>query len=209
VRDALGETRMGGFFDAHDLQPGEDWNSALRQEAGQGALLALRTDLYASREWCQREMLLAKRAGVPVVILDALGEGEERGSFLMDHVPRIPVRRQGQGWCGRDIRRGLNLLVDEYLKRVLWRRQQALAQDRPDLEVHWWAPHAPEPTTVTAWLISWRAEVGASAIAAPRILHPDPPLGAEERRVLDELAKLVGAPGVDVMTPRQLAARGA
>jgi len=37
-------------------------------------------------------MLIAKRAGMPIVILDAPVLGEERGSFLMDHVPRVPVR---------------------------------------------------------------------------------------------------------------------
>ncbi|MEY2933853.1 MAG: hypothetical protein RL033_4602 [Pseudomonadota bacterium] len=30
---------------------------------------------------------------MPIVILDALGRGEPRGSFLLDHVPRIAVRR--------------------------------------------------------------------------------------------------------------------
>jgi hypothetical protein len=207
VRRALPETRLDAFFDAHDLQPGEDWSVALRKKAGQGAMLALRTDLYASREWCQREMLIAKKFGVPVVILDALGEGEERGSFLMDHVPRVPVRRDGAGWRGTDVRRGLDLLVDEHLKRVLWRRQQALAVLRPDLDVDWWAPHAPEPVTLTEWLASGG---GAGASGRARVLHPDPPLGVEELRVLDELARLVGlAQGLDVMTPRQLAARGA
>ncbi len=207
VRSVLHQTRLDAFFDAHDLQPGEDWSMALRQQAGQGAMLALRTDLYSSREWCQREMLIAKELGVPVVILDALGEGEQRGSFLMDHVPRIPVRQDGAGWRDSDVRRGLDLLVDEHLKRVLWRRQQALAGDRPDLAVDWWAPHAPEPVTLAEWLTS---RGGARASGRTRVLHPDPPLGVEERRVLDGLARLAGlGDGLDVMTPRQLAARGA
>ena len=71
---------------------------AARQRRDGGGLLAIRTDLYASRDWCQREMLIAKRAGMPVVIMDALGRGEERGSFLMDHVPRVPLRPSAAGW---------------------------------------------------------------------------------------------------------------
>src|SRR5262249_40353985 len=87
VRWIIGQTRLSQFFDANDLQPGQDWDNALREGAAIGALIALRTDLYSSREWCQREMLIAKQTGLPVVILDAPGSGDQRGSFLMDHVP--------------------------------------------------------------------------------------------------------------------------
>ena len=80
-------------------------------------------------------MLIAKRAGMPVVILDSLGHGEERGSFLMDHIPRIPVREAKGRWSKVDIRRGLNLLVDECLKRAIWGVQQSLAMNRDDLGI--------------------------------------------------------------------------
>jgi hypothetical protein len=211
VRTIIGETRLQHFFDATDLQPGRDWDAALRAEAARSALLALRTDLYASRAWCQREMLIAKRHGMPIVILDSLGVGEERGSFLMDHLPRIPVREDGGSWSKADIRRGLNLLVDECLKRALWNVQKALAADRPELGVAWWAPHAPEPITFAQWLEECAAEgMFPLGDADLRILHPDPPLGADEKAPLEQIASLMGHRGrFDVMTPRLLAARGA
>jgi len=56
-----------------------------------------------------------------------------------------------------------------------------------------------------------KARPPAYAGAAPptlRVLHPDPPLGPDERLVLDEIAALRGLPGLDIMTPRLLAARG-
>jgi hypothetical protein len=209
VRSIIAHTRLRDFFDANDLQPGEDWSEELRAGAATSALLAIRTDLYASRTWCQREMLIAKRHGMPVVILDALGRGEERGSFLMDHVPRVPVRSTPNGWQESDIRRGLNLLVDDCLKRALWRRQGELAARRPDLQVGWWAPHAPEPATLVAWLQAERV-AGRLAGGRPlRILHPDPPLGADEIVVLEQMATLGGVDGpLDILTPRLLAARG-
>ena len=148
-------------------------------------------------------MLQAKRAGVPVVILDALEQGEERGSFLMDHVPRIPG---GADPGDQAIIRALNQLVDECVKRELWKSQRALAAGRPELGVSWWAPHAPEPVTLAAWLREHRADTSETV----RILHPDPPLGPPEMTVLADLAALAGIDGgLDVMTPRGLAARGA
>jgi hypothetical protein len=204
TRRLISNTRLGEFFDANTLQGGTDWAEELLREAAQGALLALRTDRYATRQWCQKEMITAKRAGVPVVILDALEEGEARGSFLMDHVPRMPG---GATPSDHAILRALNQLVDECMKRALWLRQQELAAGRLGLDVAWWAPHAPEPVTLATWLRANPALADGSPI---RILHPDPPLGPDEREALAELAALAGAEDrLEVMTPRGLAARGA
>jgi hypothetical protein len=209
VRSIIGQTRLDDFFSTNDLQVGRDWDEELRTNAATSALLALRTDLYASRHWCQREMLTAKRAGMPIVILDALGQGEERGSFLMDHVPRVPIRRDGDGWRDEDIRRGLNLLVDECLKRVLWRHQRLLAAGLAELDVAWWAPHAPEPATLVAWLAQERGAGRLTRGRRVRIIHPDPPLGPDERLVLDQIAEFGGVDGpLDILTPRSMAARG-
>ena len=211
VRGVIQDTRLRDFFDASDLQPGENWDAELRAKAGTSAMLCLRTALYPSREWCQRETLLAKREGMPVVILDALGHREERGSFLMDHVPRVPVSVADDARVRSDTLVGLNLLVDECLKRALWRKQQELGATRPDLDIAWWAPHAPEPLTLLRWLEQQRQD-GRFPVGRPndlRILHPDPPLGPDERAVLQEMAKLSGLVGkLDIMTPRLLAARG-
>jgi len=204
VRELILDTRLEDFFDAQDLQPGCDWSAQLLNEAATGALLAIRTDLYATREWCQKELLTAKRAGMPVVILDALAEGEERGSFLMDHVPRVPLH----GTVDDDaIMRVLGQLVDECLKRALWRRQQELAVREGIDVVAWWAPHAPEPVTLVAWLND-----RATALVPDDqliVLHPDPPLGRDEQQALEELASLGGlSDRVEILTPRGLAIRG-
>ena len=210
VRRAIENTHLSRFFSPSDLQPGREWEKELREKAASSALLALRTDLYPSREWCQREISIAKREGMPVIIMDALDAGEERGSFLMDHVPRVPVEKTPEGgWQKRDIYRALNLLVDECLKRELWIHQRALSGKDPRLEIAWWAPHAPEPLTLVEWLGKSGKEAAASDGRVVRILHPDPPLGPEEKLVLEQVLSL-GRPGdeLDVMTPRLLAARG-
>jgi hypothetical protein len=208
VRCVIMSTHLREYFDASDLQPGSDWPEKLVTNARQSALLAVRTDLYATREWCQREVAVAKRAGMPVVILDALSSGEERGSFLMDHVARIPNGAGVEDLRDAAIIAALNQLVDESLKRELWIRQQEITNSGALWDVAWWAPHAPEPLTLTAWLTSNIDELRDQGTV--RLLHPDPPLGPVERDALDQIAALSGlGDRLDIVTPRGLAARGA
>ena len=206
VRQVLESGRIATFFDARELQPGANWNQALRESAASSALLAVRTDLYATREWCQREMLMAKVHGMSVVVLEALTEGETRGSFLMDHTPRIPVHRlPGGGWETAAILRAVNLLADAWLYRVLWLRQRELAQGS-QLRNYWWAPQAPEPCTLAAWMPDLKAASHPGGDV--RILHPDPPLASDELMVLQQIVTLAGQGTLDLTTPRLLAARG-
>ena len=209
TRSIIANTHLSEFFDASDLQPGEDWDRELRLHSSRSALLSIRTDLYASREWCQREVVIAKVAGMPVVTIDAIGKGEERGSFLMDHVPRVPVRRNENEWNQADLVVSLNLLTDECLKRAVWTHQKRLAEANGEFNVAWWAPHAPEPLTLLHWIEEKSEDLASLPAEGIRILHPDPPLGPEERIALQKQAKLsVLGREVDIMTPRLLAARG-
>lgn len=204
VRAVLGDgSRMQSFYDAHDLQPGEDWDRALREHAATSAVLALRTDRYASREWCQREVLTAKQHGMPVVMLDALTQGEERGSFLLDHVPRLPVgRRADGGWDDSSVRRALQMLADAWLHRALWQQQRDLAHATAGPFADYsWLEQAPEPSTFPRWL--------AADGDTLRLLHPDPPMAPPEHEVLTALASRCGVTALDITTPRLLAARGA
>ena len=150
VRTTIADTHLRAYFDAADLQPGVDWEQELRSQAASSALLAVRTDLYASREWCQREFLVAKRAGMPIVTLNGVCRAEERGSFLMDHVPSVGYHQADENLRQSSVEEALNLLVDAALTRALWGLQQEMLR-----QVGFdWAPlHAPEPVTVLPWLL--------------------------------------------------------
>lgn len=209
TRAIIGNTRLQQFFDANDLQPGRNWDDELRSKAASSALLALRTDLYSSRDWCQREMLIAKQAGMPIVILNALNYQEVRGSFLMDHVPRVPIRQENAHWKDSDIQRGLNLLVDECLKRILWKYQAELAQETFDIDIDWWASQAPEPSTFVKQLALLLRNNHLASKDGLRIIHPDPPLGAEEKAIITQIFNFSNVKGrLDITTPRLLATRG-
>ena len=204
VREAIANTHLGSYFDNADLQLGSDWDHELRSNAATSALLAVRTDLYAEREWCQREFLIAKQAGMPIVTLLAISRSEERGSFLMDHVPMVGYDDRSEEARKRSIEDALNLLVDGALRRAVWAvQQQELASQGID-----WAPlHAPEPVTIIPWLLANRERaMGDGQIL---IMHPDPPLGPEESNVIHQLFLVAGIRAqIEVETPRTYASRG-
>lgn len=201
VRKVLSDTHLDSFFDAHDIQVGEDWERALDEEASRHALLMVRTDSYAGREWTQREVHVAKVHDIPIVCLHAVRGEEQRGSFLMDHVPVIACP---EGQEDEAAEQALNRLVDEALKRALWQAQRIyLAQDGFD----WLPVHAPEPVTAIDWLQSHGADAAAESKLV--MMHPDPPLGPRERQVILDLCRIADhTASVEILTPRTYAARG-
>ena len=209
VRDTIRKTRLNDFIDTNNLQPGMNWPDELKEKAETSPMLAIRTDEYSRSEWCQREIAAAKLEGMPVIMIDAIDHYERRGSFIMDHVPRVAVRKSNGRWQKRDVYHALNSLVDECLKRALWLHQMEIAKELLQLDVAWWAPHAPEPFTLSKWINSQLArEKNISKEEPLRILHPDPPLGPMEMEILGNYTRMTRLErNIDIMTPQQLSMR--
>ena len=231
VLSQIHRTHLLPFFDVFDLQTGEKWDEAIRERARTSALLMVRTDHYSSREWTQREVYEAKRAGVPIVCLSALSAGESRGSFLLDHVPTIACPQIPKGWVPPEgtqaedpvdeaIVTALNRLVDEALKFALWRCQeipahvnlakanttQSTSKNHPGFDCA--PPTAPEPTVLLKFIQEHRQEYGNDKHLW--LIHPDPPLLPAEQDFLVDLCVQAGYEKgqVYLMTPRSFFAAG-
>jgi len=204
VRDRIAQTHLADFVDERDIQPGSDWQTGLARAAASTSLLAIRTDLYSSRAWCQTEMAGAKRSDRPIVALHAVRATAERGSFLMDHVPVVTYDQTDEESMSRSIDRALNMLVDRALRGILW------TASVPSLEaagVDWAPSEAPELVTAVEW-IGQRYPNGLHGEHVT-IMHPDPPLGPAEEELILRLFSLAGVGAtVDIVTPRTYADRG-
>lgn len=211
------KAQLSSFVDIHDLQPGQEWNKSIRQQAKSSALLMVRTDHYSIREWTQWEVLEAKKAGMPIVCLSALETGESRGSFLLDHVPTVAYRNHSEISEGFSIIKALNRLVDETLKYALWKNQEVYLEQQPhDAETgssnnrgfDAVSPHPPEPLMLTNFLAEHRKNYPNDNHLW--ILHPDPPLLPPEHETMVELCTLAGynESSVHLLTPRLFFAAG-
>lgn len=197
VRDYLSAgSGLGNFFDAQDLPEGSRWADLLRREAAAAAevvLLTVRTDGYAGRDWCRSEVLEAKRAGSPIVVLDALAGLEPRGFRYLGNTPAV---RWSTGRPA-ELDALLGVLLQETLRfRHFPRRVADLCQayrlpDDPRV-----LPAPPELLTVL------RARDQAPP-GGRQLVYPDPPLGTDELALLAELA-----PDLEPVTPTGLISRG-
>jgi hypothetical protein len=186
-------TGVDNFFDAQALTEGSRWADVIRGAAAKNVLLAIRTDAYATREWCRTEVLEAKLGGSPVVVLDALETFEARGFPYLGNTPSVRWHGQGSRTLMENV---LRVVLRETLR---FRHFPSRVADlcgayriSDDLRVF------PSPPELLTALRAWSADRSAFV----RLVYPDPPLGTEELALVAELA-----PDLEAVTPTGLVAR--
>jgi hypothetical protein len=176
IRQALFDgDGLASFFDVHDIAPGLPFDKVILNQVRASAVVAIHTDSFSSREWCRREIIEAKRASVPLVIANCLADQDERGFPYMGNVP---VVRMNPARVDR-IEDVIGRLLDEVLKDFLWRCRVELVRKAAGEQVRF-TPRPPELVSL--------AGLHRSAEGPTILVYPDPPLGAEEQRLFEEIA---------------------
>ena len=150
------------WFDSGDIPGGSRFAKEIADGIEDSSLLCVRTNHYASREWCRKEVLLAKEKLRPMVVINAVTTNELRSFPYLGNVPEIR-------WNG-DPNKAIDLLLKETLRHM----HSALTLQswkQPNDQLFLYPPelltslNLPENTT---------------------ILYPDPPLGKEEIYTLEK-----------------------
>ena len=159
---------LDSFLDVDDMMAGVRFDTVIEDAIRHGVLVAIYTDSYSSREWCRREAILAKRHGVPMLAVDCLHDKDDRA---FPYLWNVPVVRMG---VDQPERAGqvASALLDEVFKDYLW--QQRTAHHRQAAPRTVFTSRPPELATAAAF-----ADVPSDGESV--IVHPDPPLGLEER----------------------------
>lgn len=180
IRERLGNGHsLSSFFDVHDIPAGLRFNKVLLDQVKVGAMVAIHTDSYSSREWCRKEVIEAKRHNVPLIVANSIADADDRG---FPYLGNVPVVRLDPDNVER-IESVINRLLDEVLKDFLWKCRVKLAGLR-SLPNVFLVPRPPE-------LISLVNLPSATEIENPVIVYPDPPLSAEEERLFASIAPRV------------------
>lgn len=169
VNDKGQDVSLHTFYDAKELNPGEDFSERFEEEIGKGTLLAIVSDAYDSRPWCVFELTTAKRKRRPIVLADV---GQRRTSRTYPYGANLPkVRVSSMPGTTEWIEPLLVEVLSEGLRCDLFERQAArVIKDRNSALV---LPRPPELFDVI------------DAKTLPHIIvYPDPPLGEIEQGLL-------------------------
>ena len=163
------------WVDSGQIQPGTNFRESIESAVQKSAVIVLATAAYSGRPWCRREVLLAKKYGRPVVVVDGL-QGVDVRSF--PYIGNVPVI----SWSADGAQHAVDFLLKEVVriehnKLVLGGQKQS-----GDIVL----ASAPELVTLAP------LERGTS------VLYPDPPLSDEEEEALAPL-------GMRLQTPLQRA----
>ncbi|RCK33946.1 hypothetical protein TH9_05920 [Thalassospira xiamenensis] len=164
------------FYDAKELNPGEDYRERFVEEIGVGTLLAIVSDIYDSRPWCVFELTAAKRKRRPIVLADI---GQRRTSRTYPYGANLPkVRLYPEVVNTEWIEELLVEVLSEGLRCDLFERQALRVLTNADDALI--LPRPPELFDL----------VDAEKIPE-MIIYPDPPLGEIEETLLMQALKLL------------------
>ena len=119
---------LKSWYDADDLNSGDDWIAKLQAAASRSVLIALRTAQYESRSVCCDEFEWAMENGVPVIAVDAHPASIVHPSSLP--LSSVPTVRIGDGNLHRVVAAALrehlrSLVLSTQLKEQIGKAEDA------------------------------------------------------------------------------------
>jgi hypothetical protein len=91
LKNFIDNSSMRNFFDATDIAPGYQFDNEIIDHIKESTIIAIHSDPYSSRYWCQREILCAKENHRPIVAVDCLEEFEDRRFPHAANIPGVHV----------------------------------------------------------------------------------------------------------------------
>jgi len=194
LKNFIDNSAMRNFFDATDIAPGYRFDEEIVAHIKESSVIAIHTDSYSSRYWCQREVISAKENDRPIIAVDSLEEFEDRRFPFASNIPGIHVHLEGEP-TPYDLLRILSAALLEtvrffYAKLLLGQyKLTGLIQHETEI-----LSRPPEVADIEKILFD-----DGSGISCKRkqLVYPEPPVYSEEISFLSKL-------GIDVRTPLTL-----
>lgn len=111
----IDETNMNRFFDSTEISPGFAFDREIEGSVKKSTIVAIETDAYSSRYWCQREILCAKENNRPILVVNCLSDYEDRIFPAASNVPCVHVHSNPE-ISQRDILRILSAAILETIR---------------------------------------------------------------------------------------------
>lgn len=167
LRDYLNSsTKLNTFFDENDILDGNNFDKQIENNVVSSLLVVLNSDIYTDREWCRKELLIAKRNDIPTVIVNCV---KKRVKRTFPYIGNCPMIQCSDNWSEMIVVLLKTALNQVYQKQLL----QAIKSKITTIDDC--IPNNPE-------LFSF-IKISKDK---KTILYPEPPLGKEEQSVLTD-----------------------
>ena len=174
------DLKLEVFFDTVDIADGYEFEKQIESSIKNSALVVFHTDEYSSREWCRIEVLIAKRNKCPIVVVHDIKIGEKRAFPYLGNTPTITIKRDET----KSFQEIINLTLCQVLNNLY---QMELLKSFKK----WFHIKDSEfislssPPELFNYLDIYKKKKDSKRQLV--ILYPEPPLGAEELHVLNEI----------------------
>lgn len=169
------ETQLKTFFDANDISFGSNFGDEIKRSVTESALVVFQSDSYSDREWCRIEVLEAKTAGCPIVIVNAIQNGEKRAFPYLGNYPSIRFKD--------NFTEIIDLTLEQVLFNLYTHRFLDVLTDQYKIKVHKILSASPELFN----FIQLKKQGFEKHKQYGVVIYPDPPLGSEEMDILNQL----------------------
>jgi len=189
IRECI--TDAGGiedFFDCRSLERGmasdsstDDFKSQILNAVERSTVIAVHSDEYSSRHWCQMEIICAKEKERPVIAIDIVKRYEDRRFPPASNVPCMYINFDKDDDILRAVIAAMAETIRYQYSRVCLEKYKASG---------WFEGVAVTLTSRPPELIDLPRLIKQGNV----VVYPDPPMYEEEKKYLEEL-------GVTARTP--------
>jgi len=174
------ELKLDVFFDTVDIADGYEFEKQIEANIKNSALVVFHTDEYSAREWCRIEVLIAKRNKCSIVVVHDIKTGEKRSFPYLGNTPTMTIQEDP----GESFYKIVNLTLCQVLNNLFQLELlDSFQKQFPTKETEFISLTSPPELFNFLDIYKRKEEIKQRLV----VLYPEPPLGAEELRILNEI----------------------
>lgn len=174
-------TKLKAFFDANDIADGHHFEKEINDNIDNSAFIIFNTDEYADREWCRREIIIAKRYRCPIIAVIDLKKGEKRSFPYSGNFPTII-------W-DNNFDEVINLILAQVISDKYNELYLKSIAKMYDLDKKYSCIVLPKAPELFNYIDIENFKQKNKKVKPFVILYPDPPIGIEELNLLNDIDK--------------------
>ncbi|WP_170973099.1 TIR domain-containing protein [Citrobacter sp. wls827] len=177
----LDQSRLSCFFDATDIAHGYEFSTEIENHIKKSSLIAIHSDSYTSRYWCQKELEYAKKHNRPIIAVDCLEEYEDRRFPLFSNIPAIHVLHSQKNVlpdkdCYRIIIAALLETIRFFYSKIQFQKYKKRGWIENDIKGLYRPPELLDILNIIK-----------EGIENKKLIYPEPPVYEDEHQILKEL----------------------